>query len=64
MTIAIILLSAVVGIILGAAGGATASWKLAGKDLGESFAALIGSFFGLVHVIPATILGLLILYFF
>jgi hypothetical protein len=63
MTIALILLSVLVGIVSGAVGGAAASWKLAGRDLGDSFAALIGSFFGLVHVVPAILLGLIILYF-
>lgn len=63
MTILMIILSGLVGVVLGAAGGAAASWKLAGKDLGGSFAALIGSFFGLTHAIPSTLLGLIILYF-
>jgi len=63
MTFATVIIAFLAGVMLGIAGGAASSWKLAGKDLGESFAALIGGFFGLVHAIPATILGILILYF-
>lgn len=58
-----IIISFLAGAVLGAAGGALSSWKIAGKDLGEGFAALIGSFFGLSHAIPVMILGLIILYF-
>lgn len=63
MTIVTIVIAFIVGVALGAVGGAITSWKLAGKDLGDGFAALIGSFFGLVHALPVMVLGLIILYF-
>lgn len=48
-----------ISVIAGAIGGI---W-LAGKDLGYSLAAMIGSLFGPAGVIPAVIIGLAILKF-
>ena len=53
-----------VGIVFGIGGGALMGWKIADKDLGESFAALMGSLFGSTAVIPGVIVGLIILFFF
>lgn len=61
MTIIMILLSVVLGILLGAAGGALVGWQIAGKDLGNGFAALMGSMFGMAAAVPGTIIGIFIL---
>jgi hypothetical protein len=42
-------------------GGAIGGIILAGKDIGYKFAAIIGSLFAPVGVVPAVILGLFIL---
>lgn len=52
-----------VGIIFGVGGGALIGRQIAGKDLGNSFAALMGSLFGSTAVIPGVIVGLIILFF-
>jgi hypothetical protein len=44
-------------------GGALGGMMIAGKDLGFKFAAIIGSLFAPAGVIPALILGLLLLNF-
>lgn len=51
--------AAAVSVVGGAIGGVI----LAGKDLGNRLAAMIGGLFGPVGVIPAVLLGLLILRF-
>jgi hypothetical protein len=43
------------------AGGAIGGILLAGKDLGNQLAAMIGGLFGPAAVIPAAVLGLLVL---
>lgn len=53
---------ALLGIVLGIAGGAVAGWRLAGKDLGESFAALMGGLFSSTAVIPGVVVGLIVLF--
>jgi hypothetical protein len=63
MTIPLLLLSIIAGIVLGLAAGAIAGWRLAGKDLGESFAALMGGLFSSTAVIPGVVVGLLVLFF-
>jgi hypothetical protein len=47
--------------VLAAAGGAAAGIKLAGKDLGNDLAALIGGMFGPVAAVPAVLVGLVVL---
>jgi len=42
-------------------GGAIGGILLAGKDLGNRLAAMIGGLFGPAAIIPATVLGLIIL---
>lgn len=44
-------------------GGAIGGVALAGKDLGNQLVAMIGGLFGPAAVIPATLLGLLVLHF-
>ena len=63
MTIPLLLLSIVAGILLGLAAGAVAGWRLAGKDLGESFATLMGGLFSSTAVIPGVVVGLIVLFF-
>lgn len=50
-----------VGIIFGAAGGALVGWRIAGKDLGDGFASLIGAMFGMAAAVPGVIIGTIIL---
>ncbi len=52
-----------IAIILSMIGGAIGGMILAGKDLGYKFAAIIGSLFAPAGMIPAIILGLLMLNF-
>ena len=50
-----------VGIIFGGAGGALMGWRIAGKDLGDGFASLMGAMFGMAAAVPGTIIGVIIL---
>lgn len=52
-----------VGIALVAAviGGALAGAKLGGKDLGYGLAAMMGGFYGPTAVLPAAVLGIVLL---
>jgi len=52
-----------IAIILSMIGGAIGGMILAGKDLGYKFAAIVGSLFAPAGMIPAIILGLLMLNF-
>lgn len=45
-------------LVLGIAGGAAAGVRLAGKDLGNALAAMMGGFFGPTAVAPAAAVGL------
>jgi len=51
----------IIAVILSMVGGAIGGIILAGKDIGYKFAAIIGSLFAPVGVVPAVILGLFIL---
>jgi ABC-type sugar transport system permease subunit len=51
----------IIAVILSMIGGAIGGIILAGKDIGYKFAAIIGSLFAPVGVVPAVILGLFIL---
>ena len=53
----------IIAVILSMIGGAIGGIILAGKDIGYQFAAIIGSLFAPVGIIPALILGLFILNF-
>ncbi|TAF09300.1 MAG: hypothetical protein EAZ77_05475 [Nostocales cyanobacterium] len=51
----------VIAVILSMIGGAIGGMMLGGKDIGYKFAATLGSLFAPAGVIPAIILGLLML---
>lgn len=53
----------VVSSLLSVAGGAAAGVKLAGKDLGNELAALMGAMFGPVAATPGILVGLIVLAF-
>ena len=55
------LLWQVVAIVLSIVGGAIAGVRLAGKDLGNELAAMMGGMFGPTAVVPAVLLGLIVL---
>lgn len=50
-----------VAAVLSIAGGALAGIQLAGKDLGNSLAAIMGAMFGPIAAVPGIVLGLIIL---
>jgi hypothetical protein len=50
-----------VAFVLSMAGGALAGMKLAGKDLGNELAATMGAMFGPTAVLPAVVVGLIVL---
>jgi hypothetical protein len=52
-----------VAIVLSIAAGALAGMQLAGKDLGNSLAALMGAMYGPVAAVPGILLGLIVLAF-
>ena len=62
--LAAIVLWTILAALLAIAGGAVASVKLAGKDLGNTLAAMMGAMFGPVAVVPGVVIGLIILKFF
>ena len=47
--------------VLSVAGGAVAGVRLAGKDLGNELAARVGAMFGPTAVLPAVLVGLIVL---
>jgi hypothetical protein len=49
-----------VAVALSMAGGALAAMRLAGRDLGNELAALMGAMFGPVAAVPAVLAGLLL----
>ena len=51
----------VLALLVAALAGAAAGVRLAGKDLGNALAAMMGAFFGPTAVVPATLVGLLVL---
>jgi hypothetical protein len=58
-----IVLWTLLSFVLAVASGAAAGVKLAGKDLGNDLAALIGGMFGPVAAAPAVLVGLIVLAF-
>ncbi len=62
MSILSLVAIALLGIVFGIVGGAVAGWRLAGKDLGESFAVLMGGLFSSTAVIPGVVVGLIVLF--
>lgn len=51
-----------IAFVLSVAGGAAAGVALAGKDLGNQLAALMGGMFGPTAVLPAAAIGLIVLW--
>jgi hypothetical protein len=51
----LVLLFLTLAIAAGAAGGALSGLTLAGKDLGNELAAMMGAFYGLLPVFPAAV---------
>lgn len=58
-----ILIWTLIAFLLAAAGGALTGLRLAGKDLGNELAALMGAMFGPTGAVPGVLLGLIILAF-
>ncbi len=52
----------VASLVLAIGAGALAGMKLAGKDLGYGLAAMMGGFFGPTAVLPAVIIGVVLLW--
>jgi len=50
-------------IVLSIAAGALAGMQLAGKDLGNNLAALMGAMYGPVAAVPGILVGLIVLAF-
>jgi uncharacterized membrane protein len=50
-----------VAFVVAMAGGALAGVRLAGKDLGNELAAMMGAMFGPTSVVPAVLVGLIVL---
>ncbi len=48
-------------VLLSMAGGAVAAIRLAGKDLGNELAALMGAMFGPTAAVPGVLIGLIVL---
>ncbi len=51
----------VASLLFGALAGALSAMKLAGKDIGNELALMMGSVFGPIAVIPGVLLGLVVL---
>ena len=52
-----------VALVFGSAAGALSAMKLAGKDIGNELALMMGSVFGPLAAVPSVLLGLIILKF-
>ena len=52
----------VVAFVVSMVGGAIAGVRLAGKDLGNELAAMMGAMFGPTAVVPAVLVGLAVLF--
>jgi hypothetical protein len=52
---------AIVAFLLALAGGAVTGVKLAGKDLGNELAAMMGAMFGPTAAVPGIVVGLIVL---
>lgn len=63
LSIVSIVVWALVAAVFAIAGGALAGMKLAGKDLGNALAAMMGAMFGPVAAVPGVVLGLIVLKF-
>ena len=63
LNIMTILIWTLIAFLLAAAGGALTGLRLAGKDLGNELAAMMGAMFGPTGAVPGVLLGLIILAF-
>ena len=63
LTAVTIILWTLIAIIVSIAAGALAGMQLAGKDLGNSLAALMGAMYGPVAAVPGILVGLIVLAF-
>lgn len=61
LSAATIVVWTLIAAVISIAGGALAGTVLAGKDLGNALAAMMGGMFGPVAVVPGVLLGLVIL---
>lgn len=58
-----LVLSFAAGLVCALLGGAIMGIKLAGKDIGNEMAGMMGALYGVTHAVPVIVLGLVILYF-
>ncbi len=63
MTLAGVLGLVVLGLLLAMAAGAVGGLRIGADALGKELAALLGAFYGPTSVLPAVLIGLLVLYF-
>lgn len=56
-----VLMWVLMAFVLSMAGGALAGVRLAGKDLGNELAAMMGAMFGPTAAVPAVLVGLVVL---
>ena len=62
MTVLTLLGLLVLALVLALAGGAASGLKIGADALGKELAAMMGAFFGPTAVLPAAVIGLVILY--
>ena len=63
MTLAGVLGLVVLGLLIAMAAGAVGGLRIGADALGKELAALLGAFYGPTSVLPAVLIGLLVLYF-
>jgi hypothetical protein len=61
LTVVTIVVWTFCGFVVATAGGALSGIRLAGKDLGNELAAMMGAMFGPTGAVPGILLGLIIL---
>lgn len=61
LSFAAIVVWTLIAVVLAMAGGVAAAVKLAGKDLGNPLASMMGVLFGPVAAVPGILLGLIVL---
>lgn len=61
LNIASVVLWTLIALVIAVGGGAIAGLRLAGKDLGNELAALMGALFGPTAAVPGVLLGLIVL---
>jgi hypothetical protein len=63
MTVVSLLLLFLLALALALAAGAASGMKIGAEALGKDLAALMGAFYGPTAVLPATLVGLTLMYF-